>query len=104
MLKQVWINLLDNAIKFSPPGKKIEVYVTDSTSEISVKIRDFGNGMSPEQKKRIFDKFYQCDESHAAAGNGLGLTIVKRIIDLHEGGITVHSSDKGSTFEVTLKT
>lgn len=103
MLKQVWINLLDNAIKFSPPDKKIKVYVTDSSGEISIKIQDFGNGMSPEQQKRIFDKFYQCDESHAATGNGLGLTIVKRIIDLHEGGITVCSSNKGSTFEVILK-
>lgn len=103
MLKQVWINLLDNAIKFSPPGAKIEVCAKSDSSAITVKIRDFGIGMSPEQKNHIFDKFYQCDESHATTGNGLGLTIVKRIIDLHGGGITVRSSDKGSTFEVTLK-
>lgn len=102
MLKQVWINLLDNAIKFSPPSKKIQVNARSDSSTITVKIRDFGAGMLPEQKKHIFDKFYQCDESHATAGNGLGLTIVKKIIDLHEGMITVHSSDKGSTFEVTL--
>lgn len=103
MLKQVWINLLDNAIKFSPPGKKIEVCASSSPDEISVKIRDFGSGIPLEQKNRIFDKFYQCDASRTTAGNGLGLTIVKRILDLHGGKIAVYSSEEGSTFEVTLK-
>lgn len=103
MLKQVWINLLDNAIKFSPPGKKIEVCASSGPNEISVKIRDFGSGIPLEQKNRIFDKFYQCDASRTTAGNGLGLTIVKRILDLHGGKIVVYSSEEGSTFEVTLK-
>lgn len=102
MLKQVWINLLDNAIKFSPNGEKIEVRLKAISNTISVKIRDYGCGMTPEQKQHIFEKFYQGDPSHSAAGNGLGLAIVKKIVELHGGQVVVRSSDKGSTFEVLL--
>lgn len=103
MLKQVWINLLDNAIKFSPIGGTIEIRMKQTGDNLSVKISDQGSGMSPETKEHIFDKFFQGDLSHSTNGNGLGLAIVKKIIDLHGGNITVHSSDKGSTFEVILK-
>ena len=103
MMKQVWINLLDNAVKFSPIGGKIEIRMKQTGGSLSIKISDQGNGMSPETKEHIFDKFYQGDLSHSTSGNGLGLAIVKKIIDLHNGSITVHSSDKGSTFEVMLK-
>ena len=103
MLKQVWINLLDNAIKFSPVGGKIEIRIKQTDVSLSVKISDQGCGMSPEAKEHIFDKFYQGDLSHSSKGNGLGLAIVKKIVDLHDGNISVHSSDKGSTFEVILK-
>lgn len=68
MLRQVWINLLDNAIKFSPTGEQIEVCLKEQPDTVSVKIRDHGKGMSPEQKAHIFDKFYQCDNSHSTAG------------------------------------
>lgn len=102
MLRQVWINLLDNAIKFSPIRGKIEVCLKEQPDMISVKICDHGNGMCPEQQSHIFDKFYQCDNSHSTAGNGLGLTIVKKIVTLHGGKIVVRSSDKGSIFEVLL--
>lgn len=103
MMKQVWINLLDNAIKFSPNKGKITISINNANDHISVKIRDNGHGMTPEQKEHIFDKFYQGDTSHTTNGNGLGLAIVKKIIDLHNGQIIVRSSDKGSTFEVILK-
>lgn len=103
MLKQVWINLLDNAIKFSPEGGSIEVDVWHQDDTISVRFRDHGIGMTPEQQEHIFDKFYQGDLSHSTSGNGLGLSIVRKIIELHDGGIMVHSSDQGSTFEVLLK-
>lgn len=103
MLKQVWINLLDNAIKFSPVGGKIEIRIKQTGVSLSVKISDQGSGMSPETKEHIFDKFYQGDLSHSTNGNGLGLAIVKKIVDLHGGNISVLSSDKGSTFEVILK-
>lgn len=103
MMKQVWINLLDNAVKFSPVGGKIEIRIKQTGGSLSVKISDQGGGMSPETKEHIFDKFYQGDLSHSTSGNGLGLAIVKKIIDLHDSNITVHSSDKGSSFEVILK-
>ena len=102
MLKQVWINLLDNAIKFSPEGGTISIRLKKSADHLSVKISDQGPGIPPEAKARIFDKFYQSDASHATAGNGLGLAIVKKIVDLHKGNVSVLSSDKGSTFEVSL--
>ena len=103
MMKQVWINLLDNAVKFSPVGSKIEIRIKQTGGSLSVKISDQGGGMSPETKEHIFDKFYQGDLSHSTSGNGLGLTIVKKIIDLHNGNITDHLSDKGSSLEVILK-
>lgn len=102
MLEQVWINLLDNAIKFSPEGGKIEIRMKQTGSGLSVKISDQGSGMSPETKEHIFDKFYQGDLSHSVSGNGLGLTIVQKIMDLHGGSIIVHSSDRGSTFELQI--
>lgn len=103
MMKQVWINLLDNAVKFSPVSGKIEIRIKQIGSKLSVKISDQGCGMSPETKEHIFDRFYQGDLSHSTNGNGLGLAIVKKIVDLHDGNIVVHSSDKGSTFEIILK-
>lgn len=102
MLGQVWINLLDNAIKFSPDGGTIEIRIKEVVNGTTIKISDQGNGIPPEAKSRIFDKFYQEDVSHSTSGNGLGLTIVKKIIDLHGGKISVLSSDKGSTFEIKL--
>lgn len=103
MLRQVWINLLDNAIKFSPVGGQIEVRIKEAFDAISIKISDEGKGIAPRAKARIFDKFYQEDASHSTAGNGLGLTIVKKIVNLHEGEIIIRSSDKGSTFEIKLR-
>lgn len=102
MMKQVWINLLDNAIKFSDSGGKIVIDMKQSEKRLSVKISNQGKRITPEMKKRIFDKFYQGDLSHATAGNGLGLTIVKKIIDLHGGKIEVLSFDKYTSFEVIL--
>lgn len=103
MMKQVWINLLDNAVKFSPVGGKIEIRIKQTGNGLSIKISNQGVGMSPETREHIFDKFYQGDLSHSTSGNGLGLAIVKKIIDLHDSNITVHSSNKGSSFEVILK-
>lgn len=103
MMKQVWINLLDNAIKFSPECGKIEIRIKQTGCNLSVKISDYGGGMSCEAKEHIFDKFYQEDLSHSTNGNGLGLAIVKKIIDLHGGDVSVHSSNKGSTFEIIIK-
>lgn len=102
LLQQVWINLIDNAIKFSPPGGEIEIalYASDA---IKVRVRDNGPGMDEVTLARIFDKFYQGDSSHSDQGNGLGLSLVKRILDLCGGQIRVKSiPGEGSTFTVEL--
>lgn len=103
LLNQVWLNLLDNAIKFTPEQGEIEVSMRRAGEQIEISIRDNGAGISPAALPRIFDKFYQQDTSHAAAGNGLGLTIVRRIINLHDGTIRCDSVPlQGTTFTVLL--
>lgn len=103
LLQQVWLNLLGNAVKFSHPGGEITVKLYNAGSRVVVKVIDNGIGMSEETQKRIFEKFYQGDKTHASEGNGLGLALVKRIIDLCGGSIAVQSEPrKGSTFRVEL--
>lgn len=103
MLSQVWLNLLGNAIKFSNEGGQIIVECYDNGADIKVKILDKGVGMDDETIEHIFQKFYQGDSSHASEGNGLGLSIVKRIIDLCGGKIYVKSQlEKGTAFIIRL--
>ncbi len=103
MLQQVWINLIDNAIKFSEPYGilSIKVYAVDQSAV--VEIGDSGKGMDERTVVRIFEKFYQGDEAHKTDGNGLGLSIVKRIVDLYEGEIACSSElGHGTTFTIKL--
>ena len=103
LLEQVWINLLDNAIKHSPQGGLISVTLTDTEAALVVCVADYGDGMTEEVQKHIFEKFYQGDPSHKADGNGLGLALVKRIVELSKGQISVKSSPgSGTKFEVSL--
>ena len=103
LLQQVWINLLSNAIKFSNENGKIVVRLYQVESMVKVKIIDTGIGMDEEVQKRIFEKFYKADTAHSFEGNGLGLSLVKRIIDLCNGKIYLKSHpSKGSTFTVEL--
>jgi signal transduction histidine kinase len=103
LLQQVWINILGNAIKFSNENSNISVILNVVDSNIKVEISDNGIGMSEETQARIFEKFYQGDKSHSYEGNGLGLPLVKRILDLCGGSIHVKSKlYKGSTFTVEL--
>lgn len=103
LLEQVWLNLLDNAIKHSPHGGCISVAMVQQDTEVCISVRDEGSGMSEEVQKHIFEKFYQGDSSRKSEGNGLGLALVKRILDLCRGTITVHSApDQGSEFVVSL--
>jgi signal transduction histidine kinase len=103
LLMQVWLNLLGNAIKFSDNGDEIAVYLSAGPASIQVRIADTGTGMSPEVLAQIFEKFYQGDKSRAGEGNGLGLALVKRIVDLCGGEITAESEPgRGSAFTVTL--
>lgn len=104
LLELVWNNLLSNAIKFSHTGGKISVSIENSDGYAIVSVSDNGPGMSREVGMRIFDKFYQGDSSHAEEGNGLGLALVKKVIDILGGEISVTSQvGIGSSFTVKLK-
>lgn len=104
-LETVWSNLLSNAVKFTPEGGKISVSLRRTESKVSVKVADTGCGISSETGGRIFEKFYQGDTSHSQEGNGLGLALVKKIIDVTGGEISVESEvGKGSVFCITLET
>jgi len=102
LLMQVWINLIDNAVKFTPNGGTISLDITDEGECLSVRISNTGDAIPPEKMEKIFNKFYQVDESHATKGNGIGLAIVKRIVNLHSGSVGVVSEDGVTTFTVTL--
>ncbi|MCL2078988.1 MAG: HAMP domain-containing histidine kinase [Oscillospiraceae bacterium] len=103
LTQQIWLNLIDNAVKYSVEGGIITIRLAHRNNGLRFIIRDSGIGMDEPMKTRIFDKFYQGDASRTKAGNGLGLTIVKRITELCGGSIAVESEPgKGSTFIVTL--
>ena len=105
LMRQVWINLIDNAVKFSPPGGTISVtakrIVPAQDEWLAVSVSNEG-GIPQDKIDKIFNKFYQADESHATEGNGVGLAIVKRVIDLHEGQVEVGSEGNKVTFTVSL--
>ena len=103
LLSLVWNNLFSNAFKFTDPGGKVSVSLTGGDYYAVVRVKDNGCGMSPETGAHIFEKFYQGDTSHSTAGNGLGLALVKRIIDITDGEISVSSTlGIGSEFTVRL--
>ncbi|WP_099466851.1 sensor histidine kinase [Konateibacter massiliensis] len=103
LLQQVWMNLINNAIKFTPERGEITISIEETPKEICVNIADSGIGMDEETKKHIFEKYYQGDASHATRGYGLGLSIVARIVALCSGSILVTSElECGSTFTVRL--
>lgn len=102
LMRQVWINILDNAIKFAPQGAVVSVITDRRGDRTRVRIKNTGSRIPEDKLDKIFGKFYQADESHAAQGNGIGLAIVRRIVELHGGEITAASDDEGTTFEVLL--
>lgn len=103
LLLHVWSNLLSNAVKFSTVGGKIFLHLQEQKECVVFVIRDEGCGISQEAQTHIFDKFYQADPSHKSEGNGLGLAMVKRIVDRLDGVIEVESEEgKGALFRVIL--
>ncbi len=103
MMNHVWVNLLNNAIKFSPRGGVLTVRLAREGGEVVCTVGDQGPGMDEDTRRRVFEKFYQGDTAHATEGNGLGLSLVKRIVDLCGGSVSVESApDSGSTFTVRL--
>lgn len=102
MLRQVWINLIDNAIKFSPDFGIVEISVKEAEKSISVTVKNSGEEIPADRMDKLFNKFYQADESHSGEGNGIGLSVVKNVVDLH-GGTVEALSEKGiNSFTVTL--
>lgn len=103
LLERVWCNIIDNAIKHSYQGGEIHVSVFESHEWVVVTIADEGEGMSEETQKHIFDKFYQGDKSHTSEGNGLGLALVKKIVEMCQGEICVKSKlGEGAEFNIKL--
>ena len=103
LMQHLWINLLTNAVKYTPKGGSITVTLKNEEKFIAVSVADTGKGIPPEDRERIFDKYYQTDKSHSKRGLGLGLAICKRIVQLCNGSLTVESEvGVGSTFTVKL--
>ena len=103
LMAHVWQNIIGNAIKFTPQSSTVNVRLYSEANNTVISVADSGPGMSEEVTARIFEKFYQGDPSRSVSGNGLGLPLAKRIIDLHRGTITVQSCPgQGTTFTVVL--
>lgn len=102
LLFHVWSNLIGNAIKFNPEGGSIRIKLYKEEQRIIFTVEDNGPGICEESKKHIFDKFYQIDSSHKQEGNGLGLALVKKILDTCQGIVFVENLETGCRFTVKL--
>lgn len=95
LTRHIWSNIIGNAIKFTPEGKKVSIKLENNHNKFIFTVTDEGEGLSDEAKKHLFDKFYQADSSHKAEGNGLGLALVKKIVQIEEGNIEAENVEGG---------
>ena len=102
LLKQVWINLVDNAVKFAPLCATVALDICETAQSFIVSVSNTGQDIPQEKLSKLFNKFYQADESHAQEGNGIGLAVVKKIVDLHNGWVSVKSEGGMTVFTVEL--
>lgn len=102
LLKEVWINLFDNAIKYTPQNCSIKFEIKQKGDFLQISITNEGSEIPAEHQLRIFNKFYQVDNSHSSEGNGIGLAIVKKVVNLHNGDVSVISGNRKTIFVVTL--
>ena len=102
-LIELFVILLDNAIKYSPKKSKVEIYSKHSKNEVKILVQDAGFGISDEDLGHIYDRFYRAEKSRSHDGYGLGLSIAKKIVKAHRGSINALSEiNKGTTFTITL--
>ena len=102
-MRQVFANLLDNAIKYTPAGGHVTIAVREETAALTVRFRDTGIGIAPEEQKKIWARLYRSDKSRSKLGLGLGLSLVKAVVEAHHGSVTVASQEgQGSEFTVSL--
>lgn len=105
LLQQLWLNIIDNAIKYSPESSEIKIRISRKGHHLHFIFEDKGKGMTEEQIAHAFDRFYQADINHKTGGNGIGLSVAKKICELHEGKITIRptqAQDSGITVEIIL--
>lgn len=103
LLQEVWLNLIDNAIKFSPENGTVTIALRERRGDTIVSITNRGAAIPPESRELVFRKFYQVDRSHGTEGNGVGLAVVKRVVELHGGTVSVESGGE-TVFTVSLPT
>jgi len=102
LLDHVWLNLIDNAIKFSREGEEITISVSSDGNSLSVGIENRGENIAEDEITKIFNKFYRGDAAHSQEGNGIGLSIVKHIVEMHKGRVTARNTCNGTLFSVIL--
>lgn len=103
LLLQAVNNLLDNAIKYTPAGGKVSIHVREENHAVIIEVSDSGIGISPEEQSRVWERLYRSKNHNHARGYGIGLSVVKSIVELHEGSVSVDSRiGKGSTFTIRL--